>query len=169
MPATAEQQAQAQHQRERRALRKRRGSAQLMKHVLPMLSRPVHGIGLPPSTRIRLSTSGSGAKGAHPVRTGGGGGFGDGLPPLPLQWILWPAFQSAHAQKQQHQLRAPGFGARRGRDGTAGQVPGARCQVRRDEEARQPRVTGLGRALQRMRTVAAAAADHVTGNLPSSS
>ena len=46
-----------------------------MKHVLPMLSSPVHGICLPPSTRILRSKSGLGVKGAH---AGGGAGFGGG-------------------------------------------------------------------------------------------
>ena len=103
--------------------RRRRGGAQLMKHVLPMLSSPVHGMGLPPSTRIRRSTSGLGAKGTHSVRTGGG--FGDGLPPLPLQLTLCPAFQSVHAQSTGSSGRrstlAPG-------EGEAGGWVGARCQ-----------------------------------------
>ena len=106
-----------------RPARRRRGGAQLMKHVLPMLSSPVHGMGLPPSTRIRRSTSGLGAKGTHSVRTGGG--FGDGLPPLPLQLTLCPAFQSVHARSGSSSGRrttlAPG-------EGEAGGWAGARCQ-----------------------------------------
>lgn len=94
-----------------------------MKQVLPMLSSPVHGMGLPPSTRIRRSTSGLGAKGTHSVRTGGG--FGDGLPPLPLQLTLCPAFQSVHARSSSSSGRrttlAPG-------EGEAGGWAGARCQ-----------------------------------------
>lgn len=77
---------------------------QLMKHVLPMLSSPVHGICLPPSTRILRSKSGLGVKGAH---AGGGAGFGDGLPPLPLQLSLCPAFQSVHAQSSGSSGRRP--------------------------------------------------------------
>ena len=129
-----------------RPARRRRGGAQLMKHVLPMLSSPVHGMGLPPSTRILRSTSGLGAKGSHTGRTGAG--FGDGLPPLPLQLILCPALQSVHA-------RSSGSSGRRSTlaPGEGGWV-GVRCQAR-------PRgcvwVTGVGRALQRVRIVAAAA------------
>ena len=107
-----------------RPARRRRGGAQLMKHVLPMLSSPVHGMGLPPSTRIRRSTSGLGAKGTHSVRTGGG--FGDGLPPLPLQLTLCPAFQSVHARSSSSSGRrttlAPGEGE------AGGGWAGARCQ-----------------------------------------
>ena len=80
-----------------------------MKHVLPMLSSPVHGMGLPPSTRILRSTSGLGAKGAHT-----GAGFGDGLPPVPLQLSLCPAFQSVHARSsgssERRSTLAPGDG-----------------------------------------------------------
>ena len=89
----------------------------------------------------------------------------------PRRWRRWlwrwaPALATAGelvpclpvcARAEQRQLRAPAdFGWR---------WVGARCHA----SACGPRVTGAGRALQRMRIVAAAAADHVAGILASSS
>jgi len=50
----------------------------LTKHVLPTLSRPVHGIDSPSSRSASASILATGANGRHTGGGGGGGGGGSG-------------------------------------------------------------------------------------------